>query len=133
MDNRAIRLPPSTRRNIFAAHTAQQPEQRQQPHQQAPRRQNQNVPSIRPDSREIEQDIFMQPAQEEFVERDAVGEYVVKAPTPVYKDMGVGSEGDEEVGTLHSHIFPFPLYISRLPCDLMRNGRRRTRNMEGYG
>jgi hypothetical protein len=95
MDNRAIRLPPTTRRNLFAAHTAQQ---QQQPPQQPARRQNQPTPSIRPDSREIEQDIFMQPAEEEFVERDAVGEYIVKAPTPVYRDMGVGNEVDEEAG-----------------------------------
>ncbi|KAH6866337.1 hypothetical protein J4E91_007709 [Alternaria rosae] len=94
MDNRAIRLPPTTRRNIFAAHTTQQ--QQTQSQQPPARRQNQAAPSIRPDSREIEQDIFMQPTQDEFVERDDIGEYVVKAPAPVYREMGVGSEGDEE-------------------------------------
>ncbi|KAG9196044.1 hypothetical protein G6011_01165 [Alternaria panax] len=96
MDNRAIRLPPTTRRNIFASHTAQNPDQRQQPHHQPARRHNAAAPSVRPDSREIEQDIFMQSSDEEFVERDALGEYIIKAPTPVYRDMGVGSEGDEE-------------------------------------
>lgn len=48
----------------------------------------------------------MQPTQDEFVERDDIGEYVVKAPAPVYREMGVGSEGDEEGGTLI--LFPFP-------------------------
>jgi hypothetical protein len=106
MDNRAIRLPPTTRRNLFAA---QQQEQRPQPHPQPARRQDRNAPSIRPDSREIEHDIFMQPAEEELVERDEVGDYVIKAPTPVYKDMGVGSEGDEEAGTLIPPLFPTPI------------------------
>jgi hypothetical protein len=100
MDNRAIRLPPTTRRNLFAAHTQQQ-QQQQQPQQQPPaRRQNAAAPSIRPDSREIEQDIFMQPTTDDFVERDALGEYTISAPTPVYKNMGISSEGDEEAGPL---------------------------------
>ncbi|KAI4681408.1 uncharacterized protein J4E84_007644 [Alternaria hordeiaustralica] len=95
MDNRAIRLPPTTRRNIFAAHTAQQ--QQAQPQQQPARRQNQAAPSIRPDSREIEQDIFMQPTEDEFVERDDIGEYIVKAPAPVYREMGVGKQENEMI------------------------------------
>jgi hypothetical protein len=98
MDNRAIRLPPTTRRNIFASHTAQNPDQRQQPQHAPARRQNGAAPSIRPDSREIEADIFSSSADEDFVERDALGEYIVKAPTPVYRDMGVGSEEDDETG-----------------------------------
>ncbi|CAI9627541.1 hypothetical protein GT037_009210 [Alternaria burnsii] len=96
MDNRAIRLPPTTRRNIFASHTAQNPDQRQQPQHAPARRQNGAAPSVRPDSREIEADIFSSSADEDFVERDALGEYIVKAPTPVYRDMGVGSEEDDE-------------------------------------
>ncbi|KAL1793702.1 hypothetical protein ACET3X_008684 [Alternaria dauci] len=100
MDNRAIRLPPTTRRNIFASHTAQNPDHRQQQHhhhhQQQPRRQNTTAPSIRPDSREIEADIFLSSADEDLVERDSLGEYIVKAPTPVYRDMGAGSEDDDE-------------------------------------
>ena len=75
----------------------------------------------------------MQPAQEEFVERDAIGEYVVKAPTPVYKDMGVGSEGDEEAGTLHSHIFPFPFYIFSSSMRPDEEWQEEKRNMGGYG
>ncbi|KAH7553252.1 hypothetical protein J3E72DRAFT_241868 [Bipolaris maydis] len=92
MDNRAIRLNPNTRRNLFAAHTTQQ----QPP---TSRRQNQNAPSVRPDSREIQQDIFTQPVEDEMVERDAQGDYIIHAPTPVYKNMGtasIGPEGDEE-------------------------------------
>jgi hypothetical protein len=95
MDNRAIRLPPNTRRNLFAAHTTQQ---QQQP---TSRRQNQNAPSVRPDSREIQQDIFTQPVEDELVEKDAQGDYIVHAPIPVYKNMGtvgLGPEGDEEAG-----------------------------------
>ena len=99
MDNRAIRLPPNTRRNLFAAHTAPQ---QQQP-QPTSRRQNQNVPSIRPDSREIQSDIFTQPVEEELVEKDAQGDYITDAPMPVYRNMstvGLGREGDEEAGML---------------------------------
>lgn len=99
MDSRAIRLPPNTRRNLFAAHTSQQqPHQQQQP---TSRRQNQNAPAVRPDSREIQQDIFTQPVEDELVEKDAQGDYIVHAPMPVYKNMGtvgLGPEGDEEVG-----------------------------------
>ncbi|EDU40500.1 hypothetical protein PtrSN002B_005669 [Pyrenophora tritici-repentis] len=76
MDNRAIRLPPTARRNLFA--TAQQQQQ------QTSRRQNGTAPSIRPDSREVEPDIFQQPAEDELVERDDQGEYVIHAPDPVY-------------------------------------------------
>jgi len=115
MDNRAIRLPPTTRRNIFAAHTAQQ--QQAQPQQQPARRQNQAAPSIRPDSREIEQDIFMQPTEDEFVERDDIGEYIVKAPAPVYREMGVGSEGDEEGGMLI--LLPFSLREDGDWCEVV--------------
>ena len=97
MDNRAIRLPPNTRRNLFAAHTAhQQPQQ-----QPTSRRQNHNAPAIRPDSREIQPDIFTQPVEDELVEKDVQGDYIVHAPIPVYKNMstvGLGPEGDEETG-----------------------------------
>ncbi|EOA89429.1 uncharacterized protein SETTUDRAFT_167901 [Exserohilum turcica Et28A] len=92
MDKRAIRLPPNTRRNLFPSHTAQQ----QQP---TSRRPNHNAPSVRPDSREIQPDIFMQPLEDELVEKDVQGDYVTHAPVPVYKNMGtvsLGQEGDEE-------------------------------------
>lgn len=97
MDNRAIRLPPNARRNLFAAHTAQQ-QQQQQP---TSRRQNQNAPAVRPDSREIQPDIFTQPVEDELVEKDVQGDYIVHAPIPVYKNMStvvLGPEGDEEAG-----------------------------------
>ena len=48
----------------------------------------------------------MQPTEDEFVERDDIGEYIVKAPAPVYREMGVGSEGDEEGGM----FIPFLLH-----------------------
>ncbi|CAA9958038.1 hypothetical protein PTMSG1_01612 [Pyrenophora teres f. maculata] len=91
MDNRAIRLPPTARRNLFA--TAQQQQQ-----QQTSRRQNGTTPSIRPDSREVEPDIFQQPTEDELVERDDQGEYVIHAPVPVYRNNNADAEreGDDE-------------------------------------
>ncbi|KAF1837845.1 hypothetical protein BDW02DRAFT_565567 [Decorospora gaudefroyi] len=81
MDNRAIRLPPTTtRRNIFTAHPAQQP-RRQKP---------------RPDQDPPEPTIFQQPAEDELVERNSSGEYVTQAPTPVYKDMLRDADAEEQ-------------------------------------
>lgn len=92
MDNRAIRLPPTARRNLFA--TAQQQQQ------QSSRRQNGTAPSIRPDSREVEPDIFQQPAEDELIERNDQGEYVIQAPAPVYRNNANSErEGDDETGT----------------------------------
>jgi len=101
MDNRAIRLPPTARRNLFGA--AQQQQQQQQ-QQQSSRRQNGTAPSIRPDSREVEPDIFQQPAEDELVERDDQGEYVIHAPVPVYRNNNANSEheGDDETGTFYA-------------------------------
>ncbi|KAF2854450.1 hypothetical protein T440DRAFT_465415 [Plenodomus tracheiphilus IPT5] len=80
MDNRAVRLPPNARRNIF--HTTSR---------------RQNPTTIRPDH-EMPANIFQPPTEEEFVERDAQGEYKIAAPHPVYKNMalGVPPEEDEE-------------------------------------
>ncbi|KAF1947017.1 hypothetical protein EJ02DRAFT_392773 [Clathrospora elynae] len=84
MDNRAVRLPPTARRNIFTTHAQQQP------------RRQQNVPTIRPDREAV----FQQPAEDELVERTAEGEYVVHAPQPVYRNMALvslGREGQEDI------------------------------------
>lgn len=40
--------------------------------------------------------IFQQPSEEEFVERDAQGEYKIAAPHPVYKNMVALSGAPEE-------------------------------------
>ncbi|KAH9872656.1 hypothetical protein J1614_005050 [Plenodomus biglobosus] len=80
MDSRAVRLPPNARRNIF--HTTSR---------------RQNATTIRPDH-QMSANIFQQPTEEEFVERDEQGEYKIAAPHPVYKNMalGVAPEEDEE-------------------------------------
>jgi hypothetical protein len=91
MDNRAVRLPQTTCRNIFAHHSAQQSSRR-----------GQTAPSIRPDKEAEAPSIFQQPAEDELVERNEKGEYVIQAPTPVYRNMalsGLEREAEEETGT----------------------------------
>jgi hypothetical protein len=97
MDNRAVRLPPTARRNIFAQHSAQQSTRRGQP-----------APSIRPDKEASAPAIFQQPGEDELVERNEKGEYIVQAPTPVYRNMalsGLEREVEEETGM-------FPHYMA---------------------
>lgn len=88
MDNRAVRLPPNARRNIFHTQSSRRP----------------NPPTVRPD-REMAS-IFQQPQEDELVERDEQGEYVTAAPQPVYKNMalGLGTEADEETGTCDARL-----------------------------
>jgi hypothetical protein len=95
MDNRAVRLPPSTRRNIFTAHQ-----------QQAQSSRRQNVPAIRPD-KEASAAIYQQPGEDELVERNSQGDYVTHAPTPVYRNMalvGLGRDGEDDEGMFYHFL-----------------------------
>lgn len=91
---RAIRPPPS-RRALFNSTS-------HNPSTHAPTRRV-NPTSVRPDTANI----FTQPQEDELVERDSQGEYVLNAPHPSYKHLALGleQEVDEEAGTYipHSH------------------------------
>lgn len=86
MDNRAVRLPPNARRNIFSTQTSRR----------------QNPTTVRPD-REAPS-IFQQPQEDELVERDDNGEYKTTAPENVYKNMALGFGGDEDEETGESAL-----------------------------
>jgi hypothetical protein len=76
---RAARPPPS-RRALFQSST-----RRQQP-----------TSVVRPDTATI----FQQPMDDELVERDEKGQYIVTAPSSMYKHLAQMREGaDEETGT----------------------------------
>ena len=82
MDNRAVRLPPGSRHNLFQSQSSRR----------------QNPPAVRPDREAA--NIFQQPQEDELVERTEKGEYNVAAPQPVYKHIGrgIGTEAQEEAG-----------------------------------
>lgn len=74
---RAARPPPS-RRALFQSTRRQPP-----------------TSVVRPDTATI----FQQPMDDEIVERDDKGQYIVTAPSSTYKQMVHMREGDEETGT----------------------------------
>lgn len=88
--HRAVRPPPSSRRNIFPGVSSRR----------------QNPTTIRSDRETSATNIFQQPGEDELVERTPQGEYVLYAPQMGYKNMAMilDAEGDEEAGTL---ILPY--------------------------
>jgi hypothetical protein len=76
---RAARPPPS-RRALFHASTRRQPP----------------TSVVRPDTATT---IFQQPMDDELVERDEKGQYIVTAPSSMYKHLAQMREGDDETGT----------------------------------
>ncbi|OAL50945.1 hypothetical protein IQ07DRAFT_479582, partial [Pyrenochaeta sp. DS3sAY3a] len=77
---RAVRPPPASRRNLFPGTSSRRT----------------NTTTIRPDREATATNIFQQPGEDELVERDASGEYVVFAPQMGSKNMGMPGGGDAE-------------------------------------
>jgi hypothetical protein len=83
---RAIR-PPSSRRALFNSTS-------HNPSTHAPTRRT-NPTSVRPDTANI----FAQPMEDELVERDPKGDYILNAPHPSYKHLALGLEQEVDAET----------------------------------